>query len=149
MIETLISFPLRIEIPGLPPSVNHTYGLGRHGMFKNAKAREWERIAQIKIKTTAQMLFGTHDLSKYRGWPVSLELLFCRPSWRSKAGPKKGLYVRPDCSNFIKIVEDSVFKSLNLDDSAVVELMATKQECVGEPKTIIVFQFVPDFDLLK
>lgn len=145
IIPGSLRIPLRIELQGLPPLISNAFGRTRSGItYKKKDIRQWEQLAEIKIKTAARMLYGTHDLSKYRGFPVCLEIIVYRDSWRAKAGPRKGLYVRPDLSNFIKILEDALFKSLNLDDSAVVELTAVKQEMPGHPKTIIVFEFSPE-----
>lgn len=131
-----------IVIPGLPPSVNHTYGLGRHGMFKNKKARDWEIKATGLIKKAAIKLWGSADLSGRRGAPVELVMHFCKPSWRGKTKKTCERYVRPDVSNFIKITEDAVFKTLGLDDCAVTHLSAVKCEIPGEVRTIVRMEFL-------
>lgn len=89
----------------------------------------------------ARVRFGRSDLSEFKGHPVSLTLEFHRPKWTGKSGIKKGLYVRPDISNFVKIAEDAIFRALSLDDSAVVDLTLRKVESESV-RTFIDFRFV-------
>jgi Holliday junction resolvase RusA-like endonuclease len=133
--EIMTKFPVEIEIPGLPTSVNHTYGFSNRRVFKNSKARAWETIAKIKVRSAAKLFYGMHDLSWAKGMGFELHLTFVRETWRGKSKAKHGLYVRPDVSNFIKLCEDSICSALCLDDSAVVKLSAAKKEEPGEAKT--------------
>lgn len=123
-------YPLEIIIEGLPPTtINHTYGVGRNGrFFKKKKVSVWQDCLSRKINKLAELVWGISDVSRYLGRPLRLEIEYCRPSWRGKSGPKKGLYVRPDISNFIKGTEDAVMRGLGLDDSAVVQLIVMKIE---------------------
>lgn len=140
--ERLLSNKLVVEIPGLPPSVNHTYSFTRRGAFKKPEVRKWEGVAHYLISQASQEAYGKQDLSIMRGEPIRLILSFIRPSWRAKSGLNKGRLVRPDVSNFIKVTEDAVCGALGLDDSAVVELTVLKLERSGDIRTEIVLEFV-------
>lgn len=131
-------------LPAHPPSVNHTYMRSKFGkVFKNAVARDWETMAQLTIKREAHKQLQGWDLSPMRGKPIELSFTFYRPSWRAKTGKNKGGYVRPDISNFIKILEDCVCGVLCLDDSAVVALNCFKKEDMGgEVRTHVRMRFL-------
>lgn len=138
--EKVYRYGLLIEIPGLPPSVNHTYGFSSKGGWKKPEVKRWEHEAQWLASQTALKAYGSFKLEEFRGLPIKLEMSFIRPSWRSKRKPKH--YVRPDVSNFIKVTEDSVCKALGLEDSAVVEVTALKIERSGPVRTEVRFNFV-------
>lgn len=138
------SRPLIVEIGGLPPSVNHTYGYGRYGVYKNRDAVKWQNWASFIIKTAARESWGTCDLGVFKGLPIKLTISFIKPSWRVKSGPRKGKLVKPDVSNLVKIVEDALCSSLGLDDAAVVEMTALKIErtCHPDARTEVRMEFV-------
>lgn len=121
---------LRVEIPGLPTSVNHTYGRrrGGKGFFKVKASTDWERVAYELVKKKQRDIWSAVALDIYKGLPIKLTIDVCRPSWRGKSKAKREHYVRPDLDNFIKLTIDAVFKALGLDDSAVVDLTARKVE---------------------
>ena len=107
---------LKIEIPGLPPSVNSAYVNGRkQGVrFKSQAYKDWEKkVDSIMAKIeTIPAFFGQ----------LSVEMDFYRPDWLTA----KGAVRRVDVGNFTKVLEDSVFKNLGIDDSNVWTLTARK-----------------------
>lgn len=137
---------LVIEIPGHPPSVNHTYSFNGSRRFKNTKAVAWQRTAEILTRNAAMELYGACDLSQLKGKPIKLELLYCRATWRGKSRPKKGLYVRPDLDGFLKISIDAVFNALGLDDCAVIELVSSKVEQEGGDRVVVKLNFIDELN---
>lgn len=131
---------LQICVPGLPPSVNKLYATVRGRRVKSRESRLYQTQVAHIARQAAMITYGTHDLSSLRGRPLRFGMLVLRPSWRAKSGSK--LYVRPDLSNFIKACEDSVISALGLDDSAVVELIATKIEHDGVVRTVVRLSFL-------
>lgn len=117
---------LNFIIAGHPTSANQMWRKSRFGMFKTKEAKLWEDRAEFAASKAAIKAYGTTNLASLKGRPLSLEISICRPSWTGKTKEKKGLYVRPDISNFIKSCEDAVMRALGLDDSAVVEITALK-----------------------
>lgn len=111
-------------------------------MYKTKKAFDWQELAKIRIRQMARSLWGTYELSAMRGLPIEVTLWVCRESWTGKAKLKRGLYVRPDITNFIKGAEDALCGALGLDDAAVVEFRAVKQVRTGENLTIMELRFI-------
>lgn len=114
--------------------------------FKDSKSVAWERVTMALTRSAAVEAYGSCDWSGLKGKPIKLELLFCRPTWKTKSGANKGKYSRPDCSNYIKSVEDAVFKALGLDDGAVIDLTASKVEREGEARTIVKLSFIDEIN---
>lgn len=138
---SLLSRPLVVVLEGLPPTVNHIWKHSGRRVYKSYEATSWDRLAQREVCKAADETYGTHDLSAFKGKPMSLSIYCCRPSWRVKAGKNKGNVVRPDISNLIKVAEDAVTRALGLEDSAVVMLSVQKEEA-KTVKTEIVLHFI-------
>lgn len=133
---------LDIEILGHPVSANAIWrGSGRR-VYKTPEARRFEDLVFICTGQALRAQHGLGDLGAYKGRPIRLEISVTKPSWRGKTKATKDKYVRPDLSNFIKLCEDSVFKALALDDSAVVELIARKLEVDGPLRTFVRIVFI-------
>lgn len=132
--------PLEFGFSGHPPSVNKLYATVRGHRVKTKAAREFSNLICFRSSSASLLFYNTTNLTKLKGKPLKLELAFYRPSWRAKNG--SGLYVRPDLSNFIKILEDSIMGAFGLDDSAVVELIAKKVEKEGEECTFVRLSFL-------
>lgn len=126
---------LHVILQGLPPSVNKLYANVRGRRVKTQLGRIWATNSIWPIGMACQSAYGTRSLSDLKGRPLWLQLRFSRPSWRAKSG--SGLYVRPDVSNFIKCAEDAFISALGLDDSAVVELVASKIEGRAEATEMV------------
>lgn len=137
-------FDLIVEIPDHPPSINHTYGFNGRRRFKDKRAVRWQTMAEMLTQNAAMELYGTFKLEQLVGKPIKLELFYYRETWRGKAKPKRGLYVRPDLDGFLKISIDSVFNALGLDDCAVIELVAHKVEQIGPNKLVIKLKFIDE-----
>lgn len=141
---TCVSRPLDIDIETLPPSTNHIWrNNGRGRVYKVLEASRWEEHAVRTTRQAAVKAYGSYDLECFRGRPLKFEIFVQRPTWRGKSKAMRKLYVRPDLDNFIKICCDALSSALNLDDSAIVEIVAKKVE---GPKlsTFIRISFMPD-----
>ena len=123
---TPLTSELVVLIAGHPVSVNHMYARGNRKLYKTPEAARWETTAAYHVRIAAQRLWGLYDLSEYKGYPLHVEMIVMRPTWLGKTKAKRGLYVRPDVTNFIKSAEDVLCRTLNLDDSAVIRFVATK-----------------------
>lgn len=134
---------LSIVIESHPPSTNRIWRQGNRRVYKTPQATAWDAKCRAITTGKALELYGTTDLSGLKGLPLSLELAFVRAQWTGKARSMRGLLVRPDVSNFIKTVEDSVLNALGLDDSAVVELHARKVTEPGPDRTRVRLSFLP------
>ncbi len=117
---------LLVCLEGHPPSVNHMYARGRRTVYKKPEVARWEMRAIHEIKAAANRLWGSSDMSAYAGYPLRVEMIVLRETWHGKTRAKRGLYVRPDLTNFIKAAEDALCRALGLDDCAVIQFVATK-----------------------
>lgn len=116
---------LRLEIPGIPPSVGHynAYRVaGRPGKqfvqcYPTQEAKDWKA-------TVAAISAGR----KLRGQTYSVSFLIYLPTAR-----------RQDLDNFAKCLLDSLTDAGVIhDDSAVEEIHAYKRIDRGNPRTVIV-----------
>lgn len=132
---------LRFELTGHPVSVNHIYKRVGKRTFKSSEALAWEALVAQRI---AQSLgeFKISSLKSRYGHPIRLEVDLVRESWHGKSKATRGRYVRPDVDNFMKGCLDAVFRALELDDSAVVELIARKIEEPGLNRTRVRLEFL-------
>lgn len=142
MIEEFRGKTFKIEIEGHPPTVNHTYRFSKKGGYKVKSAILWDVRVQSLVQKAAHTRFGTHDLSSLSGYPIKLEINVLRATWHGKTKSKRHLYVRPDLTNFFKAAEDSLFKALRLEDSAVVEFIGRKVEAEGCDRTVMSLEFL-------
>lgn len=130
--------PLEFTIPGLPPSTNHLYAQFGNRRIKSREAHKWEGFSLLFVRRAAMEAYGTFRLEDLKGKPLRIEITFYRPGWRAKNGSIK----KPDCDNLIKALLDGVMKSLNLDDSAILELMASKVESSESERTFCKLTFL-------
>lgn len=141
-LNSIRSRPFKVEILGHPPSVNQLYRVFGKRSIKSIQARAWDLRVHNIISRAALIHFKGVPLAELKGYPIKLEIHICRPSWRAKAKSKNHLYVRPDLTNFFKAAEDSLFRALGLDDSAVVEFIGKKVEEPGHDKTRLHLEFL-------
>lgn len=123
---------ITIEIPMLPPSINHAYisrvykpkhgGKQRVGRFMSKTGKEFKKMVQEIIKTHPDK-----DLFPV-AYNVRLEFEIHFPSRR-----------RSDCSNRCKVAEDSLVPFVIKDDCfpLVSELFISGKYKKDEPKIII------------
>jgi len=115
-------------IPGLPPSVNHTYSYGRRTVYKDASAKQWQKMASLYLRR------GRSGDAPYAG-RVSCNIILTTKTKR-----------RMDCDNRIKAVQDCLaVAGVLLDDSQIWALNVTRREGSEETTTVEVIAIVdPD-----
>ncbi len=115
-------------IPGLPPSVNHTYSYGRRTVYKDASAKQWQKMASLYLRR------GRSCDAPYAG-RVSCNIILTTKTKR-----------RMDCDNRIKAVQDCLaVAGVLLDDSQIWALNVTRREGSEETTTVEVIAIVdPD-----
>ncbi len=103
---------LTFEIPFMPPSVNSMYVNGRRlGVrYKSPELNIWEKHAASYLK------------KPWLGEGLFRLQIDMHSRWYNNDGTIK----KKDCSNYIKAIEDAVFKSIGRDDSEVFELCVRK-----------------------
>lgn len=110
-------------IPFLPPTANKAYRSTSRGMQKSAAMRTYISKAKMELlrqfdftdepldESKAHMLDLTHRLEKIEatGWPKT-----------------KHRFIRRDASNLVKVVEDVVAESQDIDDCCFLEVRTRK-----------------------
>ena len=108
----------RAKVPGVPPSVNHSYRVGRNGrLYKTSEAKGWQMMASV-------ILSGGRNPGKERRWPhegeVHLDMIFHSRSRR-----------RSDLDNRIKAVQDCLIMAGILADDSQVKALSAQRICDG------------------
>lgn len=137
MLPTVATFPVRIEIPGVPVA----QGRGRAVRFGNSvrvidpsKSRSWKGAAQV------HMLAALRSAGVYTPLdvPLAVEVVAWWP--RPKSLPKRvgtewyWKPSRPDGDNVLKAVMDAGIGVCWTDDSLIVSALVEKRVC-GETVT--------------
>lgn len=112
-----------IEIPRLPISANQAWRTFRGRMITSKEYKAWLTEVEKHIPDGIPDWSGPFTR-------LSVEIELHSPEWFTKKGVRKR-----DLDNYIKVLLDSVFKHLLVDDSAIFGLKATKVS--GLEKTII------------
>lgn len=133
-------FPLEFTIPGHPPSINSLYATFRGRRIKSREGHKWEGFSLIFVRRAALEAYGTFRLEDLKGRPLRMEIAFYRPTWKAKNGNIK----RWDVDGHLKCLIDSSLTALNLDDSAILELRASKIEDAGPERTYCKLIFLED-----
>lgn len=115
---------IKIEIPMLPPTVNHSHVYTRRGVFKSSEYVKWERAVKLFI--------GSHG-------PLAEEPLSVRIEFYTSWFTKKGKMRRRDVDNLAKATLDAVFKCLGINDCSVFSLHLVKRESIQD-KTVVIIQ---------
>ncbi len=111
------------EIPFMPPSVNQMYVNSRKlGVrFKSPELNLWEKRAGLYLKM--------HHIEHKGLFRLEIDM---HSRWYNLNGTVK----KRDCSNYIKAIEDALFKAIGRDDSEVFELFIRKTQS-KEDKVLI------------
>lgn len=89
----------RVELLGLPPTVNHLYRTSRNGIrYKTAQGREWQNV------TAAVMAMAKTNRKPYGG-DVALEIVF-RTADRRKWDIDNRVKALQDCLAMAGVIED-------------------------------------------
>ena len=107
---------LHLEIPGLPPTVNHTYRTGKNFRYKVKEVRDWQEKITLLMRNakTSKEIYGL---------PVSLSIII-------QSGTKR----RWDLDNRIKALQDCLaMAEIIKDDSQVWEIFVRRT--LNEPES--------------
>jgi Holliday junction resolvase RusA-like endonuclease len=124
---------IRIEIPGVPPSLNDTHKYGSRGgrVFKypSKGMKAWRDLVEWTVKTKR--------IAKSEWYGMSV--VFHLPLYHKNGKPK-----RLDVSNLVKYAEDEVCKRIEtvggmLDDSRIIEIFARKEHCEKERTEVLLY----------
>ena len=131
----------RFILPSLPkpPSVNESYCPVNNRIIKTAKAKSYQ---QMVINMLRQQGWTT-KLADYLEYHVEVDLIFYvyKPNWYTKTGTVNRN--AGDTDNNIKLLQDAIFKSCEMDDSAVW-FSGCRKMSGDETKVIPVFTKSPD-----
>lgn len=116
-----------------PPSANHFYIHTRRGVIKTKEYREFEKNVLDVIRLNLRGV--TEDKSIFRGIPHAFRAFFYaeKSFWFAKNGNAKAR----DLDNRIKALQDSICKSVDLDDKWIFEIHAFK--CIGRKRVDVYF----------
>jgi len=110
---------IHIRVPGIPPSVNHVWSTGRHGirfLKKEGKKYKAETKTHIARHFTQELKFflpnRPYDILTEITFPERNELM-CT-TWPEEA---KNRYKALDVSNRVKVFEDAFVEATAVDDS--------------------------------
>jgi len=112
------------RIPLLPPSANKMYTKTRFGMVPSKEMKVFLSKATIELMRQLPLDFQKPDQNQ----PHRLVLNIYVPSLYNAGYPKttKNLFKRKDASNLIKVVEDLIATTIDVDDSCFVSVVANK-----------------------
>lgn len=110
---------LRLEIPGLPPTVNHTYRTGKNFHYKIKEVREWQE------KITLLMRHAKRNKEVYK-LPVALKII-CSSNNRR----------RWDIDNRIKALQDCLAPAGIIKDDSQVWRIEIERRVTEETTTEI------------
>ena len=111
-----------IDIPELPISTNQAWRTFRGRMITTREYKEWNSLVE-------QYIPDCPDLSSS---PLAVEVTLYSPEWFTK----KGTIRKVDLDNYAKVLLDSIFKHLIVDDSQIFQLKMFKEQG-SSPRTLV------------
>ena len=111
---------LRLEIPGLPPTVNHIYRTGKNFRYKVKEVRDWQE------KITLLMRHAKTNKEIYT-FPVALKIICCSNDKR-----------RWDIDNRIKALQDCLAPAGIIRDDSQVWKIQIERKLTEETSTKII-----------
>ena len=114
----------------------------RRGKFVSTYNPQETEAGKFALSVMAQLPEG---FKPFNG-PLAMSCLFCLPIPKSSEKKRRAMLAgeilhtkRPDCSNYLKFIEDCMNGVVWLDDSQIVQISAEK--CYAEiPRTVIVIK---------
>ena len=102
---------VRATIPGLPPSVNHTYVSAKGRVFKTRDAKEWQKMATLLLRSARNVR------TPYAGKTSYLLIL------------RTGGARRMDCDNREKAIQDCLGAAGVIADDSQIWTHMTRRVC--------------------
>ena len=110
----------RVELQGLPPTVNHLYRTSRNGVrYKTPQGREWQNT------TAAIMAVAKTNRKPYSG-DVALEVLFRTADRR-----------RWDMDNRIKALQDCLAMAGVIEDDRQIQRLLVERQAGPKTATVV------------
>lgn len=111
----------RVELTGLPPTVNHLYRTSRNGIrYKTPQGRDWQNT------TAAIMAMAKTNRKPYSG-DVALEILF-------KTADRR----RWDLDNRVKALQDCLAMAGVIEDDRQIQRLLVERQAAAQTATIVV-----------
>jgi hypothetical protein len=121
----MLRFPIQLELPSKSVSVNHLYGKSKFGVYlKREGKEEWIKLTKVICDTldisysikpakgkALEVITPEHTDEQITNKRYSVEYKFY-----SRWLTLKGENLKSDVSNRVKLVEDIISKSINIDD---------------------------------
>lgn len=110
----------RVELTGLPPTVNHLYRTSRNGIrYKTPQGRDWQNT------TAAIMAMAKTNRKPYSG-DVALEVLFRTADRR-----------RWDMDNRIKALQDCLAMAGVIEDDRQIQRLLVERQAGPKTATVV------------
>ena len=104
-----------VEIPGSPPSVNHSYGQVAGRRFKNPGVEAYQTSAALIVRT-----------ARPKGWEPARRVRITYRMWFDRRGR--------DASNAIKALEDAIAHALGCNDSSFLPCVELNEKDAARPR---------------